>query len=175
MGQAAVFLDRDGVLNVDHGYTHKPETLEWQPGAREAVAAIKNAGYLAIVVTNQSGIARGYYTEVQMDAFHSEMNAQLKRIGTHIDAFYFCPYHAKATVSKYLHADHPDRKPNPGMILRAVKDWSIDLSASFLVGDKTGDIEAARRASVTGLLYGSGRLDDLINAQLVPRAEGHSR
>ncbi|TGY90306.1 HAD family hydrolase [Marinicauda algicola] len=175
-GRSAIFLDRDGVLNVDHGYTHDPASLQWQPGAREAMALIKQAGYLAIVVTNQAGIGRGYYTEAQMHAFHEAMNRDLARHGCAIDAFYFCAYHPEASRPEFRHRDHPDRKPNPGMILKAIADWGIDPARSLLIGDRDTDVTAARRAGVAGHIYQGGRLDDLIRGLLPGRpASGSGR
>ena len=162
----AAFLDRDGVLNVDHNYVHRPEDLEWVPGARRAVARLNEQGFLVIVVTNQSGVGRGYYTEADVDRFHARLQADLAEDGAHIDAFYICPFHRDATVERYRHPDHPDRKPNPGMILRAAADWNVDLAGSFRVGDKNSDIEAARAAGVPGWLFEGGDLDAFIAARL---------
>ncbi|CAN5289524.1 HAD family hydrolase [soil metagenome] len=154
----AVFFDRDGVLNVDHGYVCDLERLDWIPGAREAVAALNAAGVLALVVTNQSGVARGYFTEAQVDDFHAALSAGLATSGGHIDAFYVAPHHADATVARYRHLDHPDRKPNPGMILRGLADWALAPETTVLVGDKASDVEAARRAGVEGLRFQGGNL-----------------
>lgn len=159
----AAFLDRDGVLNRDHGYTHRPQDLVWMPGAREAVRDLNDAGYLVLVVSNQAGIARGLYTEASMDEFHAEMAGQLADVGAHIDAFYHCPYHAEASVARYRNADHPDRKPNPGMILRALQDWRVRPAGSFLIGDRDTDIEAASRAGLPGYLYRGGSLRAIVN------------
>jgi D-glycero-D-manno-heptose 1,7-bisphosphate phosphatase len=154
----ALFLDRDGVLNEDRGYVSRWEDFAWVPGAREAVAAFNRAGWLVIVVTNQSGVGRGYYTEADMHALHARMGEELARAGGHIDAFYFAPHHPEAPVESYRHPDPPDRKPNPGMILRALSEWSIDRACSVLVGDKTSDMEAATRAGIRGLLFQGGDL-----------------
>jgi D-glycero-D-manno-heptose 1,7-bisphosphate phosphatase len=121
----AVFLDRDGVLNIDHGYVYDPAKLDWIAGAREAVAAMTKAGLKVLVVTNQSGIGRGYFDEAAMDRFHAAMQAQLAEIGGRIDAFYHSPFHETAVVEAYRVADHPDRKPNPGMVLRGLTDWNL--------------------------------------------------
>src|SRR6185436_15188219 len=103
-GRAAVFLDRDGVLNVDHGYVGDWARFEWMAGAREAVARLNRLGLLAIVVTNQSGIGRGYYSEADMQAVHAAMTADLARSGAHLDAIYACPFHPEATQARYRHA-----------------------------------------------------------------------
>jgi histidinol-phosphate phosphatase family protein len=110
----AVFFDRDGVLNLDHGYVCEPERLDWIEGAREAVAALNAAGVKVLVVTNQSGVARGYFTEAQVDLFHAALQAGLAPVGGRIDAFYVAPHHEDAVEDRYRHPDHPDRKPNPG-------------------------------------------------------------
>ncbi|MDB5315264.1 MAG: histidinol-phosphate phosphatase family protein [Rhodospirillales bacterium] len=154
----AAFLDRDGVLNRDDGYTHHPDRLVWMPDAREAVRDLNDAGYFVFVVTNQAGIAHGLYDEAAMAEFHGEMARQLAEAGAHIDAFYHCPYHPAARIAPYAATNHPDRKPNPGMILRACKDWPVRLNGSFLIGDRDSDIEAASRASLPGLLYRGGSL-----------------
>jgi D-glycero-D-manno-heptose 1,7-bisphosphate phosphatase len=154
----ALFLDRDGVLNEDRGFVSRWEDFAWIAGAREAVAAFNAAGWLVIVVTNQSGVGRGYYTEADMHALHERMVADLAEAHAHIDAFYFAPHHPEAPVESYRHPDPPDRKPNPGMILRALSDWPIDRERSVLVGDKPSDIEAATRAGVRGLRFKGGDL-----------------
>lgn len=154
----ALFLDRDGVLNEDHGYVHAWKDFAWIPGAIEAVAAFNRAGWLVLVVTNQSGIGRGYYTEADMHALHARMSEDLAAQGAKVDAFYYCPQHPDATVEAYRHPDPPDRKPNPGMILRALAQWPVDRARSVMVGDKPHDVEAATRAGIRGLLFPGGDL-----------------
>lgn len=154
----AAFLDRDGVLNADSGYTHRREDLAWIPGAREAVLSLNEAGYLVIVVTNQAGVGRGYFAERDMAGFHEAMQDGLAEVGAHVDAFYHCPFHPEAATDAYRHADHPDRKPNPGMILRAMRDWPVATAGSFLIGDRESDLEAARRAGIPGYLFAGGDL-----------------
>jgi D-glycero-D-manno-heptose 1,7-bisphosphate phosphatase len=166
----AIFFDRDGVLNEDVGYLHRIEDFRWIDGAREALAMVRRAGLLAIVVTNQSGVARGFYGEDDVDALHAWMQRDLSRDGPAITAFYSCPYHGDAVSERYRVADHPDRKPNPGMVLRAIADWNVDPARSMIVGDKPRDIEAGRRAGVPGLLFTGGSLADAI----APWLERHS-
>jgi D-glycero-D-manno-heptose 1,7-bisphosphate phosphatase len=166
--RAAVFLDRDGVLNVDHGYVGAVERFEWIAGAREAVARLNRLGLLVVVVTNQSGIGRGYYDEAAMEAVHAAMTADLAKAGAHIDALYACPFHPEAADPRYRHPDHPDRKPNPGMILRAIADLNIDPSRALLIGDKATDLEAARRAGVRGVRFGGGDLDAFLAGLELP-------
>jgi D-glycero-D-manno-heptose 1,7-bisphosphate phosphatase len=154
----ALFLDRDGVINEDQGYVHRWEDFRWIPGAKETVAAFNRAGWLVIVVTNQSGIGRGYYSEDEMHALHARMNAELAAAGGRIDALYFCPDHPDAPLERYRHPDPPGRKPNPGMILQALQEWPIDRERSLLVGDKPADLEAAERAGIRGVLFEGGDL-----------------
>jgi D-glycero-D-manno-heptose 1,7-bisphosphate phosphatase len=159
--RGAAFFDRDGVLNRDVGYAHRPEHIEWLPGAAEAVAAANAAGLVVVVVTNQSGVARGFYAEADVEALHAWMAADLAAKGARIDRFYHCPYHAEAVVEAFRHADHPDRKPNPGMLLRAIADLAIDPARAFLIGDQDSDLAAARAAGVIGYRYDGGDLGAL--------------
>jgi len=161
-----VIFDRDGVLNVDSGYAFDPDKLEWMPGAKAAVARVNRAGAVAVIATNQSGIGRGYYTEAQMNAFHAEMLRQLAAEGSRIDAVYFAPHHEDAAEVHYRVADHPDRKPNPGMLLQALSDFGIDPKDAIMIGDKSSDMEAARRAGVAGFLYRDGDLDAFVSERL---------
>ncbi len=162
----AVIFDRDGVLNVDTGYAFDPARLEWMPGARAAVARVNRVGAVAVITTNQSGIGRGYYTEDQMHAFHAEMLRQLAVEGARIDRIYFAPHHEAAPDPRYRVADHPDRKPNPGMLLKALADFAVAPSDAIMIGDKASDMEAARRAGVTGYLYSGGDLDAFLAGRL---------
>jgi D-glycero-D-manno-heptose 1,7-bisphosphate phosphatase len=167
----ALFLDRDGVLNEDRGYVSRWEDFHWIAGAKAAVAAFNRAGWLVIVVTNQSGVGRGFYSEADMHALHARMVEDLAEIGGHIDAFYYAPQHPEAPLVAYRHPDPPDRKPNPGMIMRALSEWPIDKTASVLVGDKPSDLEAALRAGVRGVLFEGGDLAEFLeNEALLPSA-----
>jgi len=161
-GGKGAFLDRDGVLNVDHGYVSRTEDFVWVEGAVAALHRLKQAGYIVIVVTNQSGIGRGYYSEADMNALHAFMNAELARAGARIDAFYHCPFHPEAEIAAWRAADHPDRKPNPGMILRGLADFSLDPRKCFLIGDRESDIEAAQRAGIAACQFTGGNLDDVV-------------
>ncbi len=160
----AIIFDRDGVLNVDHGYVGQVERLEWIPGARAAVARLNAAGVLVIVATNQSGVARGYFTLADVERVHDAMQADLAAAGARIDAFYVCPFLPGAAVGAFDHPDHPDRKPNPGMVLRAMADHGLDPSRTVLVGDGERDMEAARRAGIAGLLFEGGDLEAFLFA-----------
>lgn len=156
--RAAIFFDRDGVLNVDRGYVYKIEDFVWINGAKEALKLSHEAGYLNIVVTNQSGIARGYYSIEDMFHLHDWMQSELSNSGGKIDGFYYCPYHDDGALPEFSCGNHIDRKPNPGMILRAAADFNIDLSKSFLIGDKQTDMLAAQRAGVEAALFDGGNL-----------------
>jgi mannose-6-phosphate isomerase len=162
----ALLFDRDGTLNVDHGYTWKPEDLVWQPGAREAIGAANAAGWLVVVVTNQSGVARGLYGEAEVDRFHARMQQELAADGARIDAFYSCPYHEDAVQAMYRVADHPDRKPGPGMVRRAILEHRIDRDRAVLFGDHVRDVEAAAAAGVRGVLVRPGELRGAVEAAL---------
>ena len=173
-GRPAVIFDRDGVLNVDHGYVGDPERMEWVEGARRAVRRLNEAGVVVIVATNQSGVARGLFDLAAVEAVHAVMQADLTVEGARIDAFYVCPFHAEAKDPTFAHPDHPDRKPNPGMILRAMDEWGLDPARCLLIGDKDSDIEAARRAGIAGALFEGGNLDDFV-LPLIPRETKRNR
>lgn len=143
----AAFLDRDGVINLDRAYVSRWEDFEFVPGAVDAMRRLKKAGYALVVVTNQSGIARGYYSEAQYQALTAAMQQALLDAGVAVDAVYHCPHHPKGKVAE-LAIDCDCRKPAPGMILRAAKELNLSLADSILVGDKPSDIEAARAAGV---------------------------
>lgn len=163
--KAAVFLDRDGVINVDEGYTYKPETLRFVDGAPQAIRRLNDMGYYVFVVTNQSGVARGYYTLKDVDRFHRKVQDRLAIQGAHIDCFYVAPYHPDGIISGF-NIEHSDRKPNPGMLLRAMDEWPIIKDRSFLIGDKASDVDAAKGANVQGYLFDGKNLDDFVQAIL---------
>ena len=148
----AVFFDRDGVLNRDIGYLFESHRLIWIDGAREAVKAVNDMGYYAFVVTNQSGVARGLYEEADVQKLHDWMAAELGKIGAHIDAFEYCPFHPDGTVERYRQVSHR-RKPSPGMINDLLERFAVDVERSFLVGDQPTDLEAARAAGLKGHLF----------------------
>lgn len=144
----ALFLDRDGVINVDHGYVSTIENFEPVDGIYELVRTAGERGFLTVVVTNQSGIARGLHTEEQLGELTAHMLSLFKRNGATIDRVYYCPTHPEATIERYRRADDPDRKPGPGMFLRARADLGIDLSRSAMIGDQWRDAVAAATAGV---------------------------
>jgi len=148
----AAFLDRDGVLNVDHGYVYLPERLEWIAGAPEAVRLLNEAGYTVIVVTNQSGVARGYFDETAVHTFNAHLQAGLAAHGAHVDAFYYCPHHPDGTVKDFA-IDCLCRKPGTGMLEQAAADWPIDRAKSFMIGDRDGDVGAALAFGIRGIKF----------------------
>lgn len=151
----AVFLDRDGTLNEEVDYLHKPEDLVLIPGAAKAVARLNAAGIPVVVVTNQSGIGRGYYGWQDFSAVMSRMGTLLAMEDAHIDAVYVSPHHEKGQ-GHYAVADHADRKPNPGMLRRAAEEHGLDLAGSWMVGDKDIDVQAGHRAGCRACMVRTG-------------------
>ncbi|MEO5339396.1 MAG: HAD-IIIA family hydrolase [Magnetococcus sp. MYC-9] len=155
----AIFFDRDGVINQDHGYVCSPERFAWVTGAPQAIRWCNDHGYLVIVVTNQSGIARGYYDTAQFQSLTAWIQSELAAFGAHIDATYHCPHHPDAGEAG---AACRCRKPNPGMLEQAMAEWQIDGSRSLLIGDNLTDVEAARRAGIPGFLFPGEGLDHFL-------------
>ena len=153
----AIFFDRDGVLNEEVGYLYEVEKFKWIDGARDAIKFCNERGILAIVVTNQSGIARGLYTSKEVDTLHDFMQKSLAQIGAHIDAFYYCPHHPDFS------GECSCRKPKPGMILRACKDFKINPAQAILFGDSERDIVAAQSAGLrAGIFFKEKNLLDAV-------------
>ena len=146
----ACFFDRDGVIIEEADYISDPSLVRLCPFAADAIRAMHDAGRLVIVVSNQSGIARGYFTEADLRAVEARMNELLAEAGVKIDAAYYCFHHKKGIVPEYA-IDCDCRKPKPGMLLRAAKDLDIDLAASFMIGDKESDLEAGLNAGCRGV------------------------
>ncbi len=145
MANRAVFLDRDRTLIEDPGYLSDPNAVKLLPGVELALKSLAGAGYKLIVVTNQSGVARGLLTEESLEKIHAELCRQLATRGAHLDSIYYCPYHSEGTVEKYA-IDSDLRKPRPGMLIKASRELDIDLSASWMVGDSSRDVGAGQRA-----------------------------
>ena len=164
----AVFFDRDGVLNHDSGYTFEAGKLQWIEGAREAVKAVNDAGYFAFVITNQSGVARGFYEESHVHALHRWMADEMAAIGAHIDAFEYCPDHPDGTVERYRRVNIR-RKPGPGMITDLLGHFPINVDDSILIGDKPSDLDAARAAGLQGHLFSGGNLEAFVRMHLPRR------
>ena len=155
--RGAVIFDRDGVLNLDHGYVHRPDQFEWVEGAREAVKAVNDAGLYAFVATNQSGVARGYYTEADVIALHAWINTELAKVGAHIDAFEYCPHHEGGSVRAYARSCDR-RKPEPGMIRDLLARFPIDPARALMIGDNDTDVQAAEAAGIRGVKFEGGSL-----------------
>ena len=151
----ALFLDRDGVLIEDKGYVFRPEDVVWLAGAGDALRLAHQAGYQVVIVSNQSGVARGLYTEADVETLHRWMNEQLEGA---IDAFYYCPHGPDSTCDC--------RKPKPGLLLRAIEEMDLDPARSLAVGDKLRDVEAAQAAGVRGILFPGGDLAEFLRPYL---------
>ncbi len=163
MRRPAAFLDRDGVLNHDDGYIHRPDQIRWIDGAIDAVRWLNDAGYYVFVVTNQAGVAHGYYTEEHVHELHFWMQQQLQAKGAHIDAFEHSPYHPDGKVERYRR-DSELRKPMPGMLHKLQREWTVELGRSFMVGDRDSDVEAARAGGVRGHRFAAGNLLEFVKA-----------
>ena len=158
----AVFFDRDGCLNEDIGYLHQWEKFRWLPGAVDAIRLVNQAGLHAFVVTNQSGIARGYYTSADVDRLHRQMAADLARRGVWIDAFRHCPHHPEHGSRVRCAC----RKPSPGMISDLMQAWSIAPSRAFMVGDRETDVQAAEAAGIRGIQAEPGGVLEAVRREL---------
>jgi D-glycero-D-manno-heptose 1,7-bisphosphate phosphatase len=165
----AVFFDRDGVLNVDKAYVHRSEDFEWIAGAREAIKLCNDRGYLTFVVTNQAGVARGYYGTEAVENLHHWMSRELAEVGAHIDEFQYCPYHEDGVVAEWRQPSDR-RKPAPGMILDCLKGWPVRKESSLLVGDMPHDLKAAAAAGISGHLFEGGDLSSFVRPLLGPGA-----
>ncbi|MET3411162.1 HAD-IIIA family hydrolase [Methylobacterium sp. 1030] len=157
----AAFLDRDGVLNHDHGYVGSVDRFDWVDGARETVRALNEAGFLVFVITNQAGVARGFYTEADVAHLTAWMQEDLRRVGAHFDDLRYCPYHPDGTVEAYRRV-HDWRKPKPGMILDLLDKWPVDRDRSFLIGDQETDIAAGQAAGLPAHRFSAGNLLDFV-------------
>jgi D-glycero-D-manno-heptose 1,7-bisphosphate phosphatase len=175
----ALFLDRDGVVNREVCYLSRVEQVEWVPGLWQLCARARDAGFLLIVVTNQSGIARGMYSEADFHALMAWMGKQFRAHGVEMAAYYYCPHHPRDGIGEYRR-ECADRKPGSGMLLRAAQDFSLDLSQCVMVGDRCSDVAAANAAGVGKmfLLAGTERgqcsgeytpIDELSEVQLEER------
>lgn len=150
-----IFLDRDGTINVEVDYLYKKEDFKFEDNADKAIKIFNDLGYKVIVVTNQSGIARGYYSEEDLKKLHEHIDEELGKIGAKVNAYYYCPHHPEATIDKYK-VDCQCRKPNLGMFLEAKKDFNIDFENSIIVGDKVSDLESGVRLGMKTVLVETG-------------------
>jgi D-glycero-D-manno-heptose 1,7-bisphosphate phosphatase len=151
----AVFMDRDGTISEEVGYINHPSRFQVFPYSAAAVKLLNDNGWLAIVVTNQAGVARGYFPEEMIVTVHDLLNSELNSGGAHLDAIYYCPHHPLVGEPPYR-LDCDCRKPKPGLITTAAKDLDIDLDRSWMIGDRYSDIELARNAGVKSALVLSG-------------------
>ena len=165
MANKAVFFDRDGTLNVDIHYLHRPEDFEWIPEAKEAIKYVNDHGYLAILVTNQSGVARGYYPESDVRLVYDWMNEQLAVVGAHLDVLYYCPHHPSGTVPEYTR-NCTCRKPSPQLINDACEKYQIDKQQSYFVGDAETDMQCAANADIKPVRYEGGSLLQTIRSSI---------
>ncbi len=162
----AIFFDRDGVLNEEVGYLWEIERFKWIDGARDAIKFCNERGILTVVVTNQSGIARGLYTARDVEILHDFMQKSLAEVGAHIDKFYYCPHHPKGSVEEFS-VVCDCRKPKPGMILKACEDFKIEPAQAIMFGDSERDIEAAKAAGLrAGIFFTGGNLLEEVYKQV---------
>ena len=147
MSARAAFIDRDGVLNEERGFVYRPEDFVLLPGVVPALRALEAAGYRRVVITNQSGIARGLYTEADYEQLTQHLRTHLRAEGVTLDAVEYCPHLPDAPLARYR-LDCPCRKPKPGMLLKAIDALAIDPAASFVVGDRISDVQAGRAAGL---------------------------
>jgi D-glycero-D-manno-heptose 1,7-bisphosphate phosphatase len=167
INKSAVFLDRDGTINEEVGYLDRPEKLKIIPGAFEAIRRLNQIGLKVIVVTNQSGIARGFFDEAFVLSLHEQMRTIFLENGAVIDGFYYCPHHPTAGIAPYQKVC-ACRKPEPGLLMIAAKERDVDLETSYMIGDLFTDVEAGQRAGAKGILVRTGYGQQAVSDTITP-------
>ena len=156
----AVFLDRDGVINKNYGYVYSVNKFIWLKNVKKAIKYLNNRNYKVIVISNQSGVARKIFKEKDVNNLHKWMNLELKKINAKIDKFYFCPFHPKYG-NKYYKKNSYLRKPNPGMLLKAIRKYNINKEKSFMIGDSESDLICAKKAKIKFFFKKNNLLKDI--------------
>jgi D-glycero-D-manno-heptose 1,7-bisphosphate phosphatase len=166
-----VFLDRDGTINEEVNYLSDPDQLRLIGGAAEAIKRLNGGGFKVVVITNQAGIARGYFSEATLQQIHRELEKMLRAQEAHIDAIYYCPHHPTAGIGVYK-IDCNCRKPKPGLLERAARELNLDLRQSFVVGDKSADLQAGNAVGCRAILvrtgYGRESEMEMANGEFLP-------
>ena len=165
----AAFLDRDGVINYDDGYMGTQDRIRWMPNAAKAIRRLNAAGYHVFLFSNQSGVARGFFTEQAVISLFNWMRGEMLAQGAVIDDYRFCPHHPQGSIAGYLD-DSDWRKPGPGMIRDLMTHWPVRNAGSFAIGDRDSDIAAAKAAGLPGHLFAGGDLDDFVAAILATQS-----
>ena len=166
MRPSLVILDRDGVLNEDSGYPYLPEQIVWRTGVFPAPRSLRAEGINVVVATNQSGVGRGFFTALDVENLHRWMAREIEANGGRVERFYYCPYLPDAPLADYR-LESIDRKPGPGMLLRAMSEYSAAPDQTVMIGDKASDLDAAKAAGVRGLLFEGPDLEAFIRQHVL--------